>query len=236
MCTVSVIQCKYKIIVTSNRDEKTSRPAAIKPKVHALNKKKVIFPKDPRSGGSWFTVDDQANIAVLLNGAEEKHDFKGGYRKSRGLILLDIIGSNSPLKFWEHIDLKNIEPFTIVLVDKTGLHELQWNGTNKKHSRLENDKHYIWSSATLYSKTTKEKREQWFKDFTKDTKNISPKEILDFHQETQIGDQENGLQINRQNLTKTLSITQCVVQKNMIKINYLDLNERQSHNHTCFII
>lgn len=46
---------------------------AINPKVYVLEKKKVVFPKDSLSGGSWFTVDERANIAVLLNGAEEKH-------------------------------------------------------------------------------------------------------------------------------------------------------------------
>ncbi|WP_437373067.1 NRDE family protein [Maribacter litoralis] len=236
MCTVSVIQHKDQVIITSNRDEKSTRPMAVNPKVYVLEKKKVIFPKDSLSGGSWFTVDEHANIAVLLNGAEEKHISKGNYRKSRGLILMEIIGNDSPIKYWKTINLTNIEPFTIVLLENSELFELCWNGIDKKHSRLKNNEHYIWSSATLYSKAVREKREQWFAEFISKTSEVSAKKILDFHKNTQADDQENGLQINRKNLTKTLSITQSIIQKNKIEVNYIDLNSKQSFHQTCFII
>jgi uncharacterized protein with NRDE domain len=70
----------------------------------------VIYPKDPKAGGTWYVVDENGTVLVLLNGAEEKHTIKLSYRKSRGLIVLDIIGNVSPRDFWNTIDLDGIEP------------------------------------------------------------------------------------------------------------------------------
>ena len=91
MCTVSFIFTDGKVILTSNRDEKILRPTAIAPKKYSINNKNIFFPKDAKAGGTWYAVTDEANVAVLLNGAAEKHQLKPSYRKSRGLILLDII-------------------------------------------------------------------------------------------------------------------------------------------------
>ena len=111
MCTVSFVYSQDKIIITSNRDEKVIRPNAIPPKKHTINGKSIFFPKDPKAGGTWFAVDVYGTVLVLLNGAEEKHEVKLPYRKSRGLIVLDIISSESPKDFWSQIDLENSNPF-----------------------------------------------------------------------------------------------------------------------------
>ena len=92
MCTVSFVPTKNGVCITSNRDEKVSRKKAISPQKTTINNKVITFPKDPQAGGTWFAHDDK-NVIVLLNGAEEKHISKGNYRKSRGLIVLDLISS-----------------------------------------------------------------------------------------------------------------------------------------------
>lgn len=56
---------------------------------------------------------------VLLNGAKEKHLVKPFYRKSRGLIVLEIASENDSLECWKKIDLTEIEPFTMVLLRTT---------------------------------------------------------------------------------------------------------------------
>jgi uncharacterized protein with NRDE domain len=68
-------------------------------KNYTVNGKNVIYPKDPKAGGTWYVVDENGTVLVLLNGAEEKHTIKLSYRKSRGLIVLDIIGNVSPRDF-----------------------------------------------------------------------------------------------------------------------------------------
>jgi hypothetical protein len=47
---------------------------------------------------------------------------------------------------------------------------------------------------------------------------------MHFHQFTENHNSEYGLQINRNNLLKTVSITQCVINKT-IALNYIDLLE-----------
>ena len=147
MCTVSFVSSNGKTIITSNRDEKVLRPSAIEPKNYQINTKNVFFPKDPKAGGTWFAVDENSNVLVLLNGAEEKHILKEKYNRSRGLIVLELIGETSPLENAEH-----------------------------------------------------------------------------------------GLVINRNDVLKTLSITQAVVEKNKVQMTHYDLIKNDSFNHAFIII
>jgi hypothetical protein len=80
MCTVTLVRNEGKIIITSNRDERTSRPASHKPEMQLVGNKKLLFPKDPLAGGSWFVVDDGSNVGVLLNGADKPHAIKSSYQ------------------------------------------------------------------------------------------------------------------------------------------------------------
>jgi uncharacterized protein with NRDE domain len=223
MCTVSFVNVNDKIIITSNRDEKIIRPSAIPPKNYTLNGKNIIFPKDPKAGGTWFVVDANGTVLVLLNGADEKHKVELPYRKSRGLIVLDIISSFSPKDFWEEIDLENIEPFTLVLFQNNALFQLRWNGIHKETTPLDIHKNHVWSSSTLYSREIREKRSNWFYSFLETNPRISETEMLRFHRYTEEENQENGLVINRNDEMKTLSITQSVIEKNKVAILHYDL-------------
>ncbi len=91
MCTVSFVFVKGKAILTHNRDEKAARPSAIEPLKYSINQQNIYFPKDQKAGGTWFAVAESGTVLVLLNGADEKHKLKTSYRKSRGLIFLDLI-------------------------------------------------------------------------------------------------------------------------------------------------
>lgn len=223
MCTVSFVNTGAQVILTSNRDESTVRPISLPPEVHIVNRKKIVFPKDRLYGGSWFTMDTNGTTAVLLNGAREKHIPKGNYRKSRGLILLEIISAVSPVKHWATMNLKNIEPFSVLLFTAPDLFLLRWDGVGKETSALEAEKLHILSSSTLYTKEKQKQREQWFHHFTAQNKELTPEKLLDFHQYTEEGNKETGLVINRGNLLRTLSITQSIIGKDMTCMNYLQL-------------
>ncbi|MFZ4679140.1 MAG: NRDE family protein [Flavobacterium sp.] len=223
MCTVSFVHKNGKIIITSNRDEKVIRPGANEPLAYLVQNKKVVFPKDKKAGGTWYAVDEYSNVLVLLNGAEEKHTFKAGYRKSRGLIVLDLMGSNSPLEAWQSIDLEDIEPFTLVLFENQKLYQLRWNELEKCSLALDINQNHIWSSSTLYSKEIREKRAQWFHAFLETKIEVNEEELFNFHRYTEGDNSEHGLVINRNDNLKTLSITQTVIEKNKISIYYNDL-------------
>ncbi|MFV5688766.1 NRDE family protein [Flavobacterium sp. ZT3R25] len=234
MCTVSFVHVHDRIVITSNRDEKIIRPSAIPPRNYTINGKKIIFPKDPKAGGTWFVVDANGTVLVLLNGADEKHKVVLPYRKSRGLIVLDIISSVSPKDFWDEIDLENIEPFTLVLFQNKELFQLRWNGNQKETTLLDNHKNHIWSSSTLYPAVIREKRTNWFYTFLDTNPEISETEMLYFHRYTEDKNQENGLVINRNDEMKTLSITQSVIEKNKVAILHCDLIAQEEYK-TSFI-
>ena len=234
MCTVSFINNKKQIIITSNRDEATIRPSALPPKNYIKNGKNIIFPKDEKAGGTWFAVDTVGTILVLLNGGLEKHKVQLPYRKSRGLIVLDMISQESPKDFWKDLDLDNIEPFTLVLYQKKMLYELIWDGTAKRDRVLDAAKNHIWSSVTLYPEAIRKERIYWFDYFLTKKKKPAPIDMMKFHRYTEVENDENGLIINRNNELKTLSITQAVIEKNKGVIEYHDL-QTQKDFQTSFI-
>lgn len=231
MCTVSFVNANGKIIITSNRDEKIIRPNAIEPKTYHINQKKIIFPKDNKAGGTWYAIDEHSNVLVLLNGAEEKHVLKDSYRKSRGLIVLDLISSESPLEAWNAIDLDHIEPFTLVLFESQKLYQLRWNESEKSTLELETNQSHIWSSSTLYSKEIREKRANWFYTFLDTKPEVNEEELFNFHRYTEEENTEHGLVINRNDILKTLSITQTILEQNKVAIHYSDLIAEKEYSN-----
>ena len=232
MCTVSFVNANGKIIITSNRDEKTLRPNAIEPKNYLINNKKIIFPKDKKAGGTWYAINENSTVLVLLNGADEKHILKESYRKSRGLIVLELISSESVLAEWNTIDLDTIEPFTLVLFENQKLYQLRWNEIQKSDLELDTVQSHIWSSSTLYSKEIREKRANWFYNFLDTKPEVNAEELFNFHRYTEAENTEHGLVINRNDALKTLSITQTVIEKNKVAIHYNDLIAERDFSNT----
>ncbi|MBW4360649.1 NRDE family protein [Flavobacterium taihuense] len=223
MCTVSYVQSNGITIITSNRDEKILREPAVEPVNYLVKNRNIIFPKDQKAGGTWYAVNEEGTVLVLLNGASEKHKPKLTYKKSRGLIVLDIIASNSPILEWNIIDLSGIEPFTLVLFQEKKLYQLRWNEISKETILLDATQNHIWSSSTLYSEQLRQKRAKWFSSFLEINPEVTFKKIFHFHRYTEEQNQEHGLVINRSDILKTLSITQTVIEKNKVEILYNDL-------------
>ena len=103
--------------------------------------------------------------------------------------------------------------------------QLQWNEVEKSEEEKDENQFHIWSYSTLYSKEISEQRKEWFTNFIQENNNPKPEEILYFHQFTEFENKEFGLQINRNAILKTISITQCKVTNDKIEMIYLDLFE-----------
>lgn len=218
MCTVSYIPLKDGVVLTSNRDEHTSRGIAVYPEFYILNGKKLAFPKDVKAGGTWFITNEKGDAAVLLNGAFEKHIPNPPYRKSRGLVLPDLFQEDSPLEAAKGYDFSGIENFTIILWELGKLCELRWDGKILNHKSLNPKKAHIWSSVTLYDIAMITKRHLWFHDWETSRTQITQKHILHFHSNTQTENKEFGLRISRSNDISTTSITSLCI--NMQKANF----------------
>ena len=225
MCTVTFIPIREKFFITSNRDEKNTRSQATPPAVYTLESGKIIFPKDGNAGGTWIALHENGNVAVLLNGAFEKHISQPPYRLSRGQILLHVIASESPVRRFERVGLDRIEPFTLIIVEKNDLYECRWDGSKKHCRQLRNYRHYIWSSATLYEGHIVKKREQWLAKFLNDNPNPTQEDILHFHRFSGDGDKTNDLQMERAGVYSTVSLTSILLTADRGSMKYLDLKE-----------
>lgn len=65
---------------------------------------------------------------------------------------------------------------------------------------------------------------------------VSDTEMLDFHRYTEEGNNENGLVINRNNILKTLSITQTIIEKNKVILHHQDLILEEQFTNTFIVI
>ncbi|SEW36099.1 Transport and Golgi organisation 2 [Chitinophaga sp. YR573] len=210
MCTVTFIPTTNGVHLTSNRDEHIGRSKAIIPKEY----NGLLYPKDTDKNGSWLAAKRNGDVVILLNGAFVKYQVKPAYRKSRGLILLDIIKDAHPEQCFMETDLDDIAPFTLILYVSGRLYECRWDG-DKKHQRLlDNKTAHIWSSATLYDKTITAEKEDCFNQWGASA--TTTEEILHFHHDMKL----NGEKI------KTVSITNIHITADNVTMTYNDLKHQ----------
>lgn len=231
MCTVTFLPLIHNgFIITSNRDERKSRPT-LSPQQHLHKNTAVYFPKDEEAGGTWFAVSKEYT-AVLLNGAEKSHLRTPPYRMSRGLVMLDFFEFNSPAGFSENYSFHNIEPFTLVLVQHTNslLFQLRWDGKQTTLTEIDNTSPQIWSSSTLYSDAIQERRKNWFTQWVQQGNEYTVDAILQFHRFGGEGDTANDLVMNRNGVVETVSITSFEKSGTEFTLWYDDLvKEERSH-------
>ncbi|AXT60829.1 hypothetical protein D1816_10895 [Aquimarina sp. AD10] len=223
MCTVTLIPTQENnFILTSNRDEAINRKT-LPPEFYQVNKTRMLFPMDAVAGGTWIGMSDKNTMICLLNGGFEIHKRRPPYKKSRGVVVKDLLEADNLEKAISSYNCKGIEPFTIVAANWQSdlvLFEFVWDG-NTKHFRSLEKQTYIWSSSTLYTKEMKEMRKGWFTDYENENV-LTSDALLDFHKNAGIGDKNVDLQIDRDTL-KTRSITQIVKSEEELSMRYEDL-------------
>jgi hypothetical protein len=234
MCTLSLYSKfdKNGFILTFNRDEMAHRST-----VDIINDEKsgLIYPKDALHGGTWLAFSTRnGRFTCLLNGAFERHERKPGYRKSRGLVLLESFQYEDMKDFWLNYDLKNIEPFTIITGQENRFLELRWDGLVRYTRQINGEKPKIWSSATLYNQAVRSQREKGFSAFlTSKKEKPNAAEILSFHQTPNLEKPENGLLMKRPvGQPSTVSITQLTysLTSQTIDFQYYELGNNNNIN------
>lgn len=228
MCTVTFIPAPDKVYLTSNRDEKQGRSPALPPAVYDFPSGQILFPKDADAGGTWIAAHENGNAIVFLNGGWVAHTPEPPYRKSRGLVLLELINSTMPYHYFLTASLENIEPFTAVIWEDRRLYECRWDGLQKYEQALDAQVPHIWSSVTLYKKEVILKRRNWFETWLREHGTPFQEDILHFHQFTGDGDEQNDLMMNRDGKVFTVSVTSMAITDHSLTMNYLDLKNNQT--------
>lgn len=221
MCTVTLTALPGEdsgFVLTSNRDEAVARKT-FPPAEYSHAGTRLLFPKDALAGGTWIGVSERKRAMCLLNGGFEKHRRRKVYRKSRGVVVKDLLAAGSLHEEVERYDLKEVEPFTCIIVDWTSrlrFFELVWDAS-EKHFRELPPGSYIWASSFLFSSEVRQRREEQFEQLQKE-RDLTADVLLNFHS----SEEEDGMIVDRGDL-KTCSITQIVKTPEGAEMFYRDL-------------
>ena len=228
MCTVTYIPLKEGFVLTSSRDEGIFR-ATLKPQVYSEQSNFLVYPKDVAAGGTWIAANHKKQIACLLNGAFQNHIKQDYYIKSRGRVLLDSFEFRSHSEFMAEVNLDNVEPFTLLLIDygyELKFNQMVWDGEKKHIQKIDQNLPAIWSSATLYTDIDRELRKSWFKNWLIENSEFEGLNILDFHSANHTEIDRVNILMKRENDLQTLSISQFRIIEASETFNYYDLRDK----------
>jgi len=224
MCTVSYLPLNSSdFILTSSRDVPFAREKASPPKKYTEDGVELYYPKDGKAGGTWIGVSSKDRLICLLNGGFEYHTSRASYKKSRGIIVKNLLKVDNIRKELDKIDLLGVEQFTLTIVDwnvNLELIEFVWDGKTKHIKRLPQEAH-IWSSSTLYDESVKQLRHNWFTGWQKEN-SFSQKNILEFHHHAGVGDPHIDVTMNR-GVGGTVSITSIKRENNRLTMDYQNI-------------
>ncbi len=234
MCTFTFYPQKNgDSILTFNRDESPNRS-----NIEIVNDQKrgLIYPKDSLHGGTWLVSNpSRGRVACLLNGAFVRHERQLPYGKSRGIMLLESMDFERIEDFFSKYDFTQIEPFTMVVIEKNTLFSFRWTGSMAVLNRPDKSKPQIWSSATLYDEKTQQLRRKWFAEAQNEKKEaLTPTDLWQFHQTGGVGDLENALHMKRDSGVETVSQAQILLSftTSQIQFHYHEFKNNATIHHT----
>jgi len=200
MSIVTYFKRKEKIILTLYRDETEVNSMTIHPKIYFKKRKKTFYPKDIKTGGTWFVIDEFGNAIVLLNDTLQKNNEKNGDRKSRGVVVIELIESEKILESWKILDLLHVEPFTLIVYTNKKLYKLQWNAISKSLIQLDENNSHVWTSNFINSNK------------------------INFHKFLKIKDSLKDLKLHDKFDFKIINISQAEIINNKVNFKYWNLN------------
>ena len=221
MCLVTYIPTTTGYIFSSNRDESPSRNAH---HIHKeqLDDRTIFFPMDTQ-GGSWIVISSDEVVGCILNGAFDLHDRKLPYRMSRGVMLKKMFEYNDVITFFSEFNFWEIEPFTLIIRDRTALFEFRWDGAKKYITTPDPDKMHVWSSCTLYSHDVQIEREEKWRSLMQLVDLSSKDEVEAVHLYVDEEDLYNGLYMDREGMVQTISHTQIIKSGDSMKMHYRNI-------------
>ena len=208
MCTVTYLPNQNSaFILTHNRDEHHLRGVAYLPQIKKMNEVETIMPIDAKAGGTWIATSAHFTLC-LLNGGFEKHTHQPPYRHSRGDIIPAFFLYNDVHQFYTNYILDQIEPFTLIVIEHQHnvITELVFDGTTLHQSKKDHQQAHIWSSSTLYTDEDRRRRQNYFTRFV-EKNDFSQEAIIAFHENKFETYTDEGIQINRNDILQTVSLT-----------------------------
>lgn len=221
MCTCTYIPAGEGFLFAANRDEAPAR-AGREVTVQKADKR-LWYVREPRAGGTNLCADGAGRLACLLNGAENGILPAGPFRKSRGLVVLDSFLYPSAGEFYESYRLDGVNAFTLVVVQRTDISVISWDGARKSLAREDPEKPHIWASPLLYNDYWRQRRRLWFGAFLAAHPRPTPEDLFRFQMNAGDGNIENDLVMNRNNRVRTVSVSALELRKGRWRIRHKDI-------------
>ena len=152
MCTVSLVPLANGRRIVCNRDERSSRPRALAPRVVPIGRRSAVFPIDPISGGTWIGVNDACLAFVLLNRALDERVGPVSFAQSRGTIIPPLLGHDRLFVATEQamaIDPTRFEPFRLIGLQDSAVVAITSNGQRLSRAVLRADHPLLFTSSSL---------------------------------------------------------------------------------------
>ena len=202
-----------------NRDESTTRLAALPPSITRIGSRLAIMPVDPESGGTWIGVNDAGLACSLLN-------IYSGARKvpapiSRGTIIPPLLrygDVDSALMWAAQLQPGRYQPFRLLIVDGRELVECCSDGRTLRHRRQQLHDALIRTSSGLGDRLVARPRAALFRKFLAATSNKIAAEDL-FHLHQWRGREELSVRMRRAD-ARTVSHTVIEIRERTVSLSY----------------
>lgn len=124
-------------LVAMNRDEKRSRVTALPPERFPIDRRQVLYPREP-GGGTWLAINDAALCLALINWHRIPKEPKGKI-ESRGRVIPQLIGAANSHEVKDklhELPLLALRPFRLILVGRNDRRLTEWRWDTETLTRL----------------------------------------------------------------------------------------------------
>ncbi len=161
MCTLTFVPTEDGYLVGMNRDELLTRRVALPPKRFQRSGMEMVYPSEP-SGGTWIACNDRGNLLALLNWNASGSPRLGEKRKTRGLVIPELIGEPDLPAADSHFYQMNLDglfPFRLVGVFRSErtINEWRWDGVARRKMEFSWARNH-WFSSSLSDSLAEEER------------------------------------------------------------------------------
>jgi hypothetical protein len=232
MCTLSFLRLPQGYSLMMNRDESPLRPKPEQIKQAVIEgadgaPRRVIYPVDPSSQGTWIGANDQGVALALMNQHPQGYE-RPAKTESRGRLIPEALKAASAITALERIaalDLGATPPFMAVGFDEQGAPlSLRWDGRHLER-RLYADGALELGSSSYQADEILPQREAQFDLMLKATEGadapavLAAQEAYHFSEEPAPG--PAAVWMTRDD-ARTVSYTHLLVQPKQVLLRYLE--------------
>jgi len=140
MCTLVILrrpEHDWPMLLAGNRDEQRARRWR-SPARHWQDRSDVVAGLDELAGGSWFGINDDGVVAVVMNRAGTLGPHEG--KRSRGELVLEALDhaeASEAARALAHLDARAYRAFNLVVADPVSAYWLRHRGADDQTNRIE---------------------------------------------------------------------------------------------------